>query len=129
MPSIVTDFYGHLPPTSNGSNAALAGASSGTAAGTIVFGAGASAISGVAANDTAGTFVLTAAAAAGVYATVYFANPYANTPKAVLVQAVDTTGAAAVTTYVTALGVGSFVINGPSTTSGHSVSVYYEVIA
>lgn len=96
MPIVNTDYYGHLPPSSNGagSTALAAGAVATTVVGTIVPTTNAGAaptVTAVDANDTAGTFTLTpvtggGAQAAGSVAEVRFAQPYSQAPRAVMVS-------------------------------------------
>src|SRR6185437_3473820 len=97
MSGVITqDFYGHQTPSSGGVSAAPTGATSGTAAGTIVAGATSNGVAplAISANDSAGQFTIVGngTPAAGILATVFFAQPYPAAPKSVLVQCFDQTG-------------------------------------
>jgi hypothetical protein len=101
MPVVQDDYYGHRSASGVGAGGAvLAAAASGTAAGTIVPGGTiVTATPGaVVANDQAGTFTVAIAAGegatSGTLATVYFSEPYAAVPKAVIATAYDATTAA-----------------------------------
>jgi hypothetical protein len=98
MPGVSIDYYGHTAPTTNGPNGvAFTGATTGSAAGTIVCDGTivTTAPSAISANDTAGTFSVTIASGEGSthgkVATVYFQEPLAVAPKAILATANDTT--------------------------------------
>jgi hypothetical protein len=92
------DYYGHATPTSNGPNgAAFTGAATGSAAGTIVADGThvTTAPANINANDTAGQFTVTIASGQGsthgAVADVYFQQPLAAAPKAILATAYDQT--------------------------------------
>lgn len=90
------DYNGHEVADTSG--AALAAGTNGTSVvGTVVpvnagLGSG-STITAVSGNDRSGSFVATAAGtpAAGVIANVFFATPYGSPPKAVFLNAANTT--------------------------------------
>lgn len=98
MPGITQDYYGHQTPTGNGPNGAnFTGATSGSAAGTIVNDGTVvtTAPANINANDTAGQFTVTIASGEGSthgkVATVYFQQPLAAAPKAIIATAYDQT--------------------------------------
>jgi hypothetical protein len=132
---IQQDFYGHITPSSGGVSANFAGAAAGTVPGTIVAGAAsnAAAPTAVNANDSMGQFTIVgnAAAAAGILATVFFAQPYGAPPKNVICAIYDVTGAAALVAVANAVAAGlgtgfTIVITVPAAGS-HSLLVSYEV--
>lgn len=144
MAIVQTDYYGHPSATGVGpGGAALAAAASGTAAGTIVPGGTiVTATPGnVSANDVAGNFTVAIASGqgstAGILATVYFSQPYAAAPKAVLVQGYDSTtsGTPSPTLSVKPVSAGlqaGFSIYAgasPGLTAADSVTLYYHVVA
>lgn len=142
MAVVTTDAYGHRTASGVGTlgTALAAGAVSTTAVGTIAptTAAGASpTVTGVTANDAAGTFVLNpvtggGAQAAGAVALVTFANPYAATPKAVVVNVCDNAaGASGVAVAASAQSVttASFTVNvSAALTTAHNYQVFYTVI-
>lgn len=141
MPAVTTDAYGHQSASTIGTlgTALAAGAVSTTAVGTIVptTAAGASpTVTSVTANDTAGSFVLNpvtggGAQAAGAVAQVFFAEPYAAAPKAVLVNVCDNaagTGGVAVVAAAQSVTTTGFTVNVSSAlTTAHNYLVNYEV--
>jgi hypothetical protein len=143
MPAITTDAYGHRSGTSAGTlgTALAAGAVSTTAIGTIVPTTAAGAaptVTAVSANDTAGTFTLSpvtggGAQAAGAVAQVFFAQPYAAIPKAVLVGVVDNAagaGAVAVAAGAQTITTTGFTFNvSAALTTAHTYNCTYHVVA
>jgi hypothetical protein len=141
MPAVTTDAYGHRSASSAGTlgTALAAGAVSTTAIGTIVptTAAGASpTVTSVSANDTAGTFVLNpvtggGAQAAGAVAQVFFAEPYAATPKAVQVSMCDNAAGSsgvAVAAAGQSLSTTGFTVNvSAALTTAHNYTVYFTV--
>lgn len=140
--NVTTDAYGHRSATTVGTlgTALAAGAVSTTAVGTIVptTAAGASpTVTSVNANDSAGTFTLNpvtggGAQAAGAVAQIFFAQPYAATPKAVIVNVCDNaagTGQVAVVASAQSVTTTGFTVNVSSAlTTAHNYNVYFEVI-
>jgi|SRR5580765_756771 len=127
------DYNGHEIPDTNG--AALAAGANGTSvAGTVVpvnagLGAG-STITGVNANDRTGQFVATAAGtpAAGKIASVFFAQPYATAPKAVVVTVVNTTdGTASLTVAANNITAAGFDVYATAPTAAKAYLVCYSV--
>lgn len=143
MPAVTTDAYGHRSATTVGPlGAALAaGAVSTTAIGTIVptTAAGASpTVTSVNANDTGGTFTLNpvtggGAQAAGAVAQVFFKQPYAATPTAIVVNVVDQAagaGAVAVAAAASTITTTGFTVNvSAALTTAHNYTVTYHVLA
>lgn len=143
MPAVTVDAYGHRSASSAGTLAVAlaAGAVSTTAIATIVptTAAGASpTVTTVSANDTAGNFTLSpvtggGAQAAGAVAQIFFAEPYAAIPKAVLVNVCDNAaGASAVAVAASAqsLLTTGFTVNvSAALTTAHTYLVTYSVIA
>jgi len=139
MTNVTTDAYGHQSPSVG--TALTAGAVSTTAVGTVVptTAAGASpTVTAVSANDTAGNFTLNpvtggGAQAAGAVATVFFSQPYAQAPKAILCSVVDQAAGAnqvPIAAGVATIGTASFSINvGTALTTAHNYTVCYEVVA
>jgi hypothetical protein len=143
MATVQTDYYGHVTPSSAGpGGTALAAAASGSAAGTIVPGGTVvTATPGnVNANDVAGTFTVAIASGegstAGVLATVYFSEPYAAVPKAVIVTGYDQTSAGtpaptlAVKPVAAGLQAGFSIYVGasPGLTAADVIALMYHVI-
>lgn len=142
MPNVSTDAYGHRSATTVGTlgTALASGAVSTTAIGTIVPTTAAGAtptVTAVNANDSAGTFVLNpvtggGAQAAGAVAQVFFAQPYAATPKAVLVNVCDNaagSGGVAVASAAQSITTTGFTVNvSAALTTAHNYTVTYEVI-
>jgi hypothetical protein len=98
MPGIAQDFYGHVTPSSNGPNGAnFTGAATGTAAGTVVADGTrvTAAPANINANDTAGQFTVTIAGGEGSthgnVAQLYYQEPLAAAPKAIIATALDQT--------------------------------------
>jgi hypothetical protein len=140
MPGIGTDYYGHVTPTTNGPNGtAFTGATTGSAAGTIVCDGTIVTVapSSINANDTAGQFVVVIASGEGStegkVATVYFQEPLAAAPKAILVNAYDATTAASVAIAATAQPLanttqGFAVYLGSTGTAADHITIQYHVI-
>jgi hypothetical protein len=128
------DYYGHSPASTGGISAAYTGATTGSAAGTVVAGGTivTAAPGNLNCNDNAGSFtVVSASSAAGVAASVYFAQPYPAVPKAIQITAYDTTGTAAIGCGVAPVTGGlnsGFAVYLASTTSGHTYTIYYHVV-
>lgn len=143
MPNQTVDAYGHESATSAGTlgTALAAGAVSTTVAGTIVptTAAGASpTVTSVSANDVAGKFTLSpvtggGAQAAGAVAQVFFKQPYAATPKAVLVSIVDDAagaGAVAVAAGAQSISTTGFTFNvSAALTTAHTYTCCFYVVA
>jgi len=133
MPGVSTDYYGHPSPSSLGVSAALTGATTGSAAGTIVAGGTivTAAPGNINANDQCGSFtVASASSAAGLAASVYFAQPYPANPKSVQVTVLDTTGTGTIACGVAPVSAGlnsGFAVYLGTTTSGHTYTIYYHV--
>jgi membrane associated rhomboid family serine protease len=127
MPVMVQDYYGHETASTLGA--------SGTAAGTVVAGAAASAAAPTAinCNDTSGSFSVVGAssAAAGILAVVYFAQPYGSLPKSILVQVYDSTGSAALLASASAPALrfnhGFNVVIATPAAGSHTLLVAYTV--
>lgn len=142
MALVTTDAYGHPSATSTGTlgTALAAGAVSTTAIGTIVPTTAAGAtptVTGVSANDEAGTFVLNpvtgvGAQAAGAVAQVFFAQPYAAVPKAVVVtmcnNAAGASGVAVAASAQTVTTTGFTVNVAAALTTANNYQVFYTVI-
>jgi hypothetical protein len=141
MPVLSTDAYGHRVPTNNGLGANLtAGAVSTNAAGTIAPTTAAGAnptVTSVSANDSAGSFHLNpvtggGAQAAGAVVQVTFAEPYAVTPKGVIVDMCDNAAGAsgvAVSAAAQSVTTTGFTINVASAlTTAHNYFTSYIVI-
>lgn len=134
MPGTTVDYYGHPSASSLGSSAAYTGVVSGTtAAGTVVAGGTVvtAAPGNINCNDQAGSFtVVSASSAAGLVASVYFAQPYPANPKSIQVTAFDTTGSLAIAVGIAPVAGGfnsGFAIYLGSTTSTHTYTIYYHV--
>lgn len=141
MPTTRTDAVGHgvqSRPATNLTASAVSTTTAGTIAGTTAAGAAPTVAipTGFVATDRAGTFELTAvtgggAQAAGDVATVRFANEYAATPAAVIINFYDVTAApdvarVAAATAVTTQG---FNINVPAVlVTATTYRVSYHVI-
>ena len=141
MPVLSTDAYGHRVPTNNGLGANLAaGAVSTSAAGTLAPTTAAGqtpTVTSVNANDTAGSFVLNpvtggGAQAAGAVVQVTFAEPYAVTPKGVVVDMCDNAGGAsavAISAAAQTVTTTGFTINVASAlTTAHNYFTSYIVL-
>ena len=139
---VTQDAYGHRTATGVGTQGAAlsAGAVSTTAVGTIAptTAAGASpTVTSVSSNDMAGTFVLNpvtggGAQAAGAVALVTFNQPFAATPKAVVVSMCDNAAGSsgvAVACAAQSIGTASFTINVASAlTTAHNYTCTYVVM-
>jgi hypothetical protein len=133
MAGVSTDYYGHPSPSTGGVSAAMTGATTGTAAGTIVAGGTivTAAPSSINANDQCGSFQVTSASsAAGLAATVYFSQPYPANPKSIQVTCANTTSAGAQAAGVTAVSGGlnsGFNIYLATTVSTDVYQIFYHV--
>lgn len=137
MATSMTDFYNHASPAPGVTFTAAAAAT--TAAGTIIpvlAGAGTGATTaiptGATPNDTRGTFNLVTAGspAAGVVATVFFANPYSQVPGAIQIGAFDTSGTpVGILCGVSGASQTGFSIVCGALTTAHTITFTYEVIA
>lgn len=125
--AVTYDYYGHATPAANGVNANLASAASGTAAGTVVPGAGLSSLTSVTGCDEVVTVVGASAAAAGTAFTIYFGAPFSSVPRGVSVIAYDTTAGAIVSCGVSSLTTQLCAVAMPSVTSTHSVTFYVTI--
>jgi hypothetical protein len=127
------DYYGHPGNSTLGSSAAYAGATTGTAAGTVVAGGTivTAAPGNINCNDQAGSFtVVSASSAAGVGANVYFAQPYPANPKSIQVTAFNTTTSAAISCAIAPVAGGlasGFAVYLGTTTSTDTYTIYYHV--
>lgn len=134
MGVVFEDTYGHQTKYGSQGAALAAGAvgvvTAGTVAGTASAGA-APTVAGVNATDAAGNFTLNpvtggGAQAAGVVATVRFAQPYPAIPRAVLVTV--TQGNTVVAAGAVNLSVGGFDVATTILTTGLAYAVQYVVI-
>lgn len=143
MSSLTQDAYGHRGASNVGTlgTALAAGAVSTTAIGTIVPTTAAGAtptVTAVNANDTAGTFTLNpvtggGAQAAGAVAQVFFSQPYAQIPKAVVVNvcnnAAGASGVAVAASAQSVLTTGFTVNVSGALTTANNYNVFYSVIS
>ena len=138
MPYKSYDYYNHdavMPGTT------LTTAATGTsAAGTVVpvaagAGSGSSTAipTGATPNDARGQFNLVTAGtpAAGKVASIFFSNPYSQTPGAVSVTCYDVTGTAAVALAANVVSTSQidFYTTGTALTTAHTYTINYHVIA
>jgi hypothetical protein len=133
MSDVHVDYYGHPSNSTLGVSAAYTGATTGSAAGTIVAGGTivTAAPGNINCNDQAGSFtVVSASSAAGLAASVFFAQPYPANPKSVQVTAFNTTSSAAITAGVAPVSGGlnsGFEVYLGTTTSTDTYTIYYHV--